>query len=294
MQYPWSSVYSEPSAIPPYPFVSHQAPDLIALLHSDMSYQNLRLTTSQKIGTITIHRPDKLNALNSATIDDLDRAIDVLVSSPEVDGIILTGAGRAFVAGADIAELAALDSNGAHALSRRGQAVFAKFEASHKPVLAAVNGFALGGGCELAMACHVRIASDLAKFGQPEVKLGFIPGYGGTQRLPRLVGPGHAAQLLLTGEIIDAAEAARIGLVNRVVPAAELMTAAETMMTQMLANAPQALSRILDAIRRAADAPPSALYDLESASFASLADTEDAREGTDAFLAKRSPRFTGR
>jgi enoyl-CoA hydratase len=133
--------------------------------------------------------------------------------------------------------------------------VFAKFEASHKPVIAAVNGFALGGGCELAMACHVRIAGDLAKFGQPEVKLGFIPGYGGTQRLPRLVGPGHAAQLLLTGEIIDANEAARIGLVNRVVPAPELMTVTEGIMKQMLGNAPQALSRILDAIRRAADAP---------------------------------------
>jgi enoyl-CoA hydratase len=259
-----------------------------------MSYENLRIAITDRIGTITIHRPDKLNALNSATIDELDRAIDALVTSPEVGGIILTGAGRAFVAGADIAELAALDSNGAHALSRRGQRVFAKFEASHKPVIAAVNGFALGGGCELAMACHVRIAGDLAKFGQPEVKLGFIPGYGGTQRLPRLVGPGHAAQLLLTGEIIDANEAARIGLVNRVVPAPELMTVTEGIMKQMLGNAPQALSRILDAIRRAADAPPSALYDLESGYFASMAGTEDAREGTSAFLGKRTPRFSGR
>lgn len=259
-----------------------------------MSYDNLRVAAADRIGTITIHRPDKLNALNAATIDDLDRAIDELVTSPDVDGIIVTGAGRAFVAGADIAELAALDANGAHALSRRGQAVFAKFEASHKPVVAAVNGFALGGGCELAMACHVRIAGDLAKFGQPEVKLGFIPGYGGTQRLPRLVGPGHAAQLLLTGEIIDAHEAARIGLVNRVVAAAELMSVTEAIMKQMLGNAPQALARILDAIRRGADAPPSALYDLESAYFSSLADSDDAREGTTAFLGKRTPRFTGR
>jgi enoyl-CoA hydratase len=259
-----------------------------------MSYENLRLHVSERIGTLTVHRPDKLNALNAATFDELDGAIDYLVSSPEVGGIIVTGAGRAFVAGADISELAALDANGAHALSRRGQAVFAKIEASHKPVIAAVNGFALGGGCELAMACHLRIAGDLAKFGLPEVKLGFIPGYGGTQRLPRLVGPGHAAQLLLTGEIIDAQEAARIGLVNRVVPAAELMSVAEGMMRQMLGNAPQALSRVLDAIRRAVDAPPSALFDLESGSFASLADTEDAREGTAAFLAKRPPRFSGR
>lgn len=259
-----------------------------------MSYENLRVSVSDRVGTITIHRPDKLNALNSATIDELDRAIGALVSAPEVGGILVTGAGRAFVAGADIGELAALDGHGAFALSRRGQEVFARFEASHKPVLAAVNGFALGGGCELAMACHVRIASDLAKFGQPEVKLGFIPGYGGTQRLPRLVGPGHAAQLLLSGEIIDAAEAARIGLVNRVVPAAELMAVSEGLLRQMLENAPLALSRILDGIRRGVDAPPSQLYDLESAAFSSLADSGDAREGTAAFLGKRAPRFTGR
>ena len=259
-----------------------------------MSYENLRISVAARIAVLTVNRPDKLNALNRATIDELDRAIDELVSSPDVAGIIVTGAGRAFVAGADIAELAALDSAGAHALSVRGQEVFARFEASPKPVIAAVNGFALGGGCELAMACHVRIAADTAKFGQPEVKLGFIPGYGGTQRLPRLVGPGHAAQLLLTGEIIDAAEALRIGLVNRVVPVADLMSATEGLLQQMIANAPVALARILDAIRRAADAPSSATYNLESATFSELADTEDAREGTAAFLEKRAPRFNGR
>jgi len=259
-----------------------------------MSYENLRLAISDRIGTLTIHRPDKLNALNRATIEELGLAIDALVSSPDVDGIIVTGAGRAFVAGADIAELAALSAVGAQELSRRGQAVFARFEGSHKPVIAAVNGFALGGGCELAMACDVRIASDLAKFGQPEVKLGLIPGYGGTQRLPRLVGPGHAAQLLLTGEIIDAAEASRIGLVNRVVAAADLMPVVEALMKQMLANAPLALSRILDSLRRAVDAPPSALYDLEASSFSNLAATEDAREGAAAFVGKRAPRFSGR
>jgi enoyl-CoA hydratase len=259
-----------------------------------MSYENLRLDVSDRIGTLTIHRPDKLNALNRATIEELGRAITALVDEPAVGGIIVTGAGRAFVAGADIGELAALDPVGARELSRRGQEVFARFEASHKPVIAAVNGFALGGGCELAMACHLRIASDLAKFGQPEVKLGLIPGYGGTLRLPRLVGPGLAAQLLLTGEIIDAAEAARIGLVNRVVPAPELMAVAEGMMKQMLANAPLALSRILDAIRRGVDAPPSALYDLEASSFANLAGTDDVREGTSAFLEKRPAQFSGR
>jgi len=259
-----------------------------------MTYQNLRLSVSDRIGTITINRPDKLNALNGLTIDELERAIDEFSSAAEVGGIIVTGAGRAFVAGADIAELAALNEAGTHALSRRGQAVFAKFEESHKPVIAAVNGFALGGGCELAMACHVRIAADTAKFGQPEVKLGQIPGYGGTLRLPRLVGPGQAAQLLLTGEIIDASEASRIGLVNRVVPAAELMTVTEGLMRQMLANAPLALSRVLDAIRRGADAPTSAHFDLETAAFSALAGTEDAREGAAAFLEKRPPRFSGR
>jgi enoyl-CoA hydratase len=259
-----------------------------------MSYQNLRLSVADRIGTITIHRPDKLNALNMATIDELDRAIIALVADAEVAAIILTGSGRAFAAGADISELAAYDPAGARDLSRRGQEVFARFESSHKPVVAAVNGFALGGGCELAMACHVRLASDQAKFGQPEVKLGLIPGYGGTQRLPRLVGPGHAAQLLLTGEIIDANEAARIGLVNRVVPAAELMGATEALVRQMIANAPLALARILDALRRAVDAPPSALYDLETTGFMTLAGSEDAREGTAAFLEKRTPRFQGR
>ena len=258
-----------------------------------MSYENLRLSVSDRVATLTIHRPDKLNALNNATIDELDRAIGALTDADDVGGIIVTGAGRAFVAGADIAELP-LDTEGARALSRRGQQVFARFEASNKPIIAAVNGFALGGGCELAMACHVRIASDLARFGQPEVKLGFIPGYGGTQRLLRLVGPGQAAQLLLTGEIIDAAEASRIGLVNRVVPAAELMTVAEELMRQMLANAPLAIARILEGVRGGVDAPPSNLYDLESWAFSVLAATDDAREGTSAFLGKRAPKFTGR
>lgn len=259
-----------------------------------MSYENLRLSVADRIGTITLNRPDKLNALNGATIDELAQAIETLSAAPEVGGVIVTGAGRAFVAGADIAELAALNSAGAQALSRRGQEVFALFEGCEKPVIAAVNGFALGGGCELAMACHLRIAADTAKFGQPEVKLGFIPGYGGTQRLPRLVGPGHAAQLLLTGEIIDASEAARIGLVNRVVPAAELMSVTESLMRQMLANAPSALARVLDAIRHGPDAPSPAQYARETASFSFLADTKDAREGTAAFLEKRPARFTGR
>lgn len=258
-----------------------------------MTYDTLLVAIADGIGTITVNRPDKLNALNAATIEELDRAIGALADDAAVRGIILTGAGRAFVAGADIGELAALDASGARALSLRGQAVFARFEASPKPVIAAVNGFALGGGCELAMACHVRLASEAARFGQPEVKLGLIPGYGGTQRLPRLVGPGMAAQLLLTGEIIDAAEAARIGLVNRVVAADALLATAEALVRQMVANAPLALAQILDGLRHTADAPAGDDFAAEAAAFGRLAGTADAREGTAAFLEKRAPRFTG-
>ncbi len=179
---------------------------------------------------MTVNRPDKLNALNDLVIAELGDAIDVARLHPDVSGVILTGAGRAFVAGADISELEQLGAVTAKALAQRGQDVFRRIETCPKPTIAAVNGFALGGGCELAMACHMRIASEAAKFGQPEVKLGLVPGYGGTQRLPRLVGKGRALQLLLTGEMIDAQEAFRIGLVNRVVPAADLLSTAKTML----------------------------------------------------------------
>lgn len=258
-----------------------------------MAFENLLVTVDDRIATLTVNRPDKLNALNRATIAELDAAVAALASDPAVGGIIVTGAGRAFVAGADIAELAALSPDEALALSRRGQAVFARLETSPKPVVAAVNGFALGGGCELAMACHLRLAADTARFGQPEVKLGLIPGYGGTARLPRLVGPGQAAQLLLTGEIIDAAEAARIGLVNRVVPAAELGDVARGLLRAMLANAPLALARLLEAVRGATGAPGADAYGREADAFARLVATADFREGTAAFLEKRAPRFTG-
>src|SRR5215208_1729603 len=195
-----------------------------------MPYSYLTLDVADRIATLTVNRPDKLNALNDATIRELGAAIDELRGREDVGGIILTGAGRAFVAGADIPELASQTPVEAMARAQRGQEVFRRFETSPKPTVAAVNGFALGGGCELAMSCHVRLASEHAKFGQPEVKLGIGPGYGGSQRLPRLVGKGRALQLLLTGEMVDAEEAFRIGLVNKVVPAAELMTAAEGML----------------------------------------------------------------
>src|SRR5436305_12129776 len=199
-----------------------------------MTYQHLLLDVTDRIATVTLNRPDKLNALNDATMLELGRAIDAVRTDDAVGGVILTGAGRAFVAGADIAELRAKSPAEAYALARQGQDIFRRIETSAKPIVAAVNGFALGGGCELAMSCHVRLASESAKFGQPEVKLGALPGYGGTQRLTRLVGRGRALQLLLTGEMIDAAEALRIGLVTRVVPAGDsVVDAARAMVTQM-------------------------------------------------------------
>jgi enoyl-CoA hydratase len=258
------------------------------------SYQNLTVAVEDRVAILTVNRPDKLNALDSHTIGELDAAIDELRGRHDVGGLVVTGAQRAFVAGADIRELAGQTSSVARERARRGQRVFGKFESSPKPVVAAVNGFALGGGCELALACHVRIASEAARFGQPEVKLGLVPGYGGTQRLPRLIGRGMALQLLLTGEIIDAREALRIGLVNRVVTAAELLTAATQLVRQMLANGPLALAACITAVNDGAHLSLADALALEAERFASLAETGDVAEGTAAFLEKRSPSFEGR
>jgi enoyl-CoA hydratase len=252
------------------------------------------LSVSDRIATITINRPDKLNALNAEVIRRLGEIMDEIESRNDVGGILLTGAGRAFVAGADIGELADADAVSGRALAARGQSVFRKFEVSRRPVIAAVNGFALGGGCELAMACHVRIASEAAKFGQPEVKLGLCPGYGGTQRLPRLVGRGRALQLLLTGEMIDAQEALRIGLVNSVVPAEELLPTAERMLRDMLANAPLALAACIESVDVGLEAGQDAGLAHEAAHFGLLAASADMKEGTAAFLEKRAPKFQGR
>ena len=258
-----------------------------------MPYETLTLSVTDRVATLTVNRPDKLNALNDRVIAELGDAIDAIANDASVGGVILTGAGRAFVAGADISELERHGAVSAKSLAQRGQEIFRRFERSTKPVIAAVNGFALGGGCELAMACHLRIASDAAKFGQPEVKLGLVPGYGGTQRLPRLVGKGRALQLLLTGEMIDAQEAYRIGLVNRVVPGAELLTTATTMLTTMLANGPLALAHCIEAVNAGYDLPLDDALTLEATAFGLLAATEDKREGTRAFLEKRAARFTG-
>jgi enoyl-CoA hydratase len=259
-----------------------------------MPYASIELSVADRVATITVNRPDKLNALNAATIGELGEVIDEVSRRDDIGGAILTGAGRAFIAGADINELAAQTPMQAKQRARRGQEIFRRYETSPKPVIAAVNGFALGGGCELAMACHVRIASEAAKFGQPEVKLGICPGYGGTQRLPRLVGMGRALQLIMTGEMIDATEAYRIGLVNRVVPAADLMGAADALVRQMLGNAPLALASCIEAVVRGTEISLDDGLILEANHFALLAGSQDMVEGTRAFLEKRPPAFAGR
>ncbi|MDE3153236.1 MAG: enoyl-CoA hydratase/isomerase family protein [Gemmatimonadota bacterium] len=259
-----------------------------------MSESIVTFDVADRIATITVNRPDKLNAIDDAVMAALGEAIDQVRARDDVGGAIITGAGRAFVAGADIAQLPQKSAVEAYEMARRGQAIFRHIETLAKPVIAAVNGYALGGGCELAMACHVRLASEHAKFGQPEVKLGIIPGYGGTQRLPRLVGAGRALQLLLTGEVIDAAEAFRIGLVNAVVPAAELVDAARRMLGQMMANGPLALAHCIAAVHQGAGIPVDEALALEASAFGLLAASADMKEGTTAFLEKRAARFSGR
>lgn len=259
-----------------------------------MAFEYLTLETTDRIATLTVNRPDKLNALNDATIAELGHAIDEIRVDEKIAGVIVTGAGRAFVAGADIAELSSQTPVIAKARSRAGQDVFRRFETCPKPVIAAVNGFALGGGCELAMACHIRIASEAAKFGLPESKLGILPGFGGSQRLPRLVGKGLAIQLLITGEMIDAAEAYRIGLVNRVVHPAELLGSAREVLKQILANGPLAVALCIEAVDRGLEMSLDEGLILEANHFGLLAATEDMREGMRAFLEKRTAAFKGK
>jgi enoyl-CoA hydratase len=259
-----------------------------------MPYTNLTFDVRDRIATITINRPDKLNALNDATIAELDEAIGEVIRRKDVGGAIVTGTGaKAFVAGADIAELATQGSLDGRARAMVGQRTFSRFEQSPKPVIAAINGFALGGGLELALACHIRIASDNAKMGLPEVKLGIAPGYGGTQRLPRLIGKGRALQLMLTAEMTDAAEAHRIGLVNKVVPAAELIATAEAMMKQILANGPIAVGFCIEAVNRGLDTTLEEGLVIEANHFGLIATTSDMREGMSAFLEKRPAAFKG-
>lgn len=259
-----------------------------------MPYSTLLYDLADGIATVTINRPDKLNALNAEVIRELDQAAALIGADPAVRGVIVTGAGeKAFVAGADIAELAELAPAAARATAEEGQQAFDRFEQMGKPVVAAVNGFALGGGLELAMACHIRLAAEHAKFGQPEVKLGLCPGYGGTVRLPRLVGRGRALELLLTGAMVDAAEAHRIGLVNRVVPGTDLPRVSRELLAAMLANAPLALAACLESVHTGLDLAQADALLHEAEQFGALFGTEDMREGTAAFLAKRKPDFRG-
>jgi enoyl-CoA hydratase len=258
-----------------------------------MPYEFLTVEISERVATVTINRADKLNALNARVLEDLDEVFTAFAGDDAVSAVIVTGAGRAFVAGADIAEIASLDAAGLQRMSAKGQAIFTRIERLPKPVIAAVNGFALGGGCELALACHIRVASEHAKFGLPEVKLGLIPGYGGTQRLPRLVGKGRAMQLLLSGEQIDAGEAYRIGLVNAVASGPTLHEVAHSIALQVGRNGPVAVARAIEAMNDGYDRPIDDALAIEARLFGSLGDTQDMREGTAAFLAKRAAKFSG-
>jgi enoyl-CoA hydratase len=247
------------------------------------------------IAYVTVNRPKVLNALNTPTWKDLRAAFEDARDDAAVRGIILTGAGdKAFIAGADISELARVTAFEAEQSSRFGQEILDLIENLGKPVIAAVNGFALGGGCETAMACTMRIAVETAKFGQPEVALGLVPGGGGTQRLPRLVGKGRALHLILSGEMISAQEAYRIGLVNEIVPAADLVTRAETILKRIASNAPIAVKFALEAVNKGLETSQGEGLLLEASYFGLCAATEDKKEGTTAFLEKRAPQFQGR
>jgi len=256
-----------------------------------MNLENIVTTLKDGIFTLTINRPTKLNALNIKTMDEIEEIMDYIYDSPEIKGVIITGSGtKAFVAGADISEFAEMNPISARKFSERGQEVFASIDNCHKPIIAAVNGFALGGGCELAMACHFRIASENAKMGLPEVSLGIIPGYGGTQRLPTLVGKGKAFEMTMTGDMIDANEAYRVGLVNHVVSQEDLIPKAEKILKKIMTRSPAAIGQLVACIH--ATGSPTG-YQTEANAFGNCCKTEDFREGTSAFMEKRKANFTG-
>src|SRR5256712_1574459 len=265
----------------------HSALRTLRLPFLPMSYATLLFELRDAIAFITINRPDKLNALNDQVVDELARAAGRVATEDEIKGAILTGVGsKAFVAGADIGDLAKQGPFDGKARALRGQAMLRRFETCGKPVLAAVNGYALGGGCELALACHLRIASENAKFGQPEVKLGIAPGYGGTQRLPRIVGKGNALYLILTAEMIDAQEAYRIGLVNKIVPAGELLATTEQMLRSILSMGPLAVRLALEAVGQGPRVTLEEGFLLEANHLGPLAAAADMKEGLTAVLGK--------
>jgi enoyl-CoA hydratase len=257
-----------------------------------MAYENVLYEKKDGVAYVTINRPKAMNALNQATIAEIHAAFNEAGADGDVLGVILTGAGeKAFVAGADISEIAKLDEAGGVEFAKAGHAAFSAVESLGKPVIAAVNGFALGGGCELAMACTLRIASSNAKFGQPEVNLGVIPGFAGTQRLPRLVGKGFALELIMTGNLVGAEEAQRIGLVNKVVEPGQAVSEAEGLMKSILSKGPIAVRLAMDAVYRGMDKTFAEGCDLEAELFGAVCGTEDMKEGTGAFLEKRKAEF---
>jgi enoyl-CoA hydratase/carnithine racemase len=276
--------------------LSHEeGPQEIFMAANASTFENIIYEKKGAIAYITLNRPKVLNALNQATFTELGMAFERAGADTAVMGVILTGAGdKAFIAGADINELAHVTAVEAREFTRHGQTVLDLIENLGKPVIAAVNGFALGGGCETAMACTIRLATEDAKFGQPEVKLGVIPGAGGTQRLPRLVGKGLALQLILSGGMIAAQEAYRIGLVNEIVPRADLIARAEAILKQINSNAPLAVKLSIEAVNRGSETSQAEGLVIESSFFAICAATEDKKEGTSAFLEKRAAKFQGR
>jgi enoyl-CoA hydratase/carnithine racemase len=261
---------------------------------SALKLENVVYEKKGPIAYVTLNRPKVMNALNKATINELRSAFEDARDDLAVRGVILTGGEKAFAAGADIAEIANNTAVEAEQASRRGQALTDLIENLGKPVIAAVNGFALGGGCELAMSCAIRIAAESAKFGQPEVKLGVMPGYGGTQRLPRLVGRGRALKLILSGDIIDAAEAYRIGLVDELEPDGHVVERAETVLKKIIANAPLSVKYALEAVNKGLETSVAEGLLIEASLFAVCASTDDKKEGTSAFLEKRTPKFQGK
>ena len=260
-----------------------------------MSYQNLLIETKSSLTIVKINRPDKLNALNDLTIIELNDVFNSIKNDDSIKAVIITGSGeKAFVAGADISELHMLNMISARSFAEKGQSVYNLIESMDKPVIAAVNGFALGGGCELALACHIRLASENARFGQPEVNLGLIPGYGGTQRLARLINPGRTMEYILTGDMIDASEAFRIGLVNHIYPQAELMAKAEEMANKIISKARHAVRFAVKAVTATKEISQREGLNYEASLFALCCGTEDFKEGTSAFLEKRKADFKDR
>lgn len=255
-------------------------------------YKTLLTSLENGIFIVTVNRPDKLNALNKDVMSDLDAVVNEIETNPDIKAVALTGSGeKAFVAGADISEFVGLSNEEGKSLAKAGQNIFSRIENCTKPIIAAVNGFALGGGCELAMACHFRIASDNAKFGQPEVNLGLIPGYGGTQRLVQLIGKGRALELLMTGNMIDASIALEYGLVNHVVPQDDLLPKAKMILDQIISKAPLAVGKCITAVNAVFSNENG--YEIELRSFGECFSTNDMKEGTSAFLEKRKPHFKG-